>query len=1629
MKLKLEKIIFNNLLLKLIFLNNLFYSMLSIKIGFNPYIKKLNSGRYCLISSEKITFFNESLTSNSNDYYFNSEIYPNDYSYTINIEQFSKEDGEYIIIFFYKYLFLFSKNETFILNKKINFTEPINKHSIVVPYGHSNNEYYFSIIYINNTSLIFKKGIFNSRSKDISFFNPIYQRQNFSSLKTSSFSCKLMKYNKTNIINCIYGNSYKVEVTNFNPFNDFKVIENLPILYYENNFGYLSYFKSLILPSKEESLVCMFNSSNYYLYCGIYDILTSTFTKYKDFYFNYFPYYANMIFIEYFNETNKILIGINDYGRTMNIYQCSVELKCEDLKKNVITLYYSSVYPNIVLPKNKNNYYVLVKNYDNNNFISSDYLFILNNLTFNSTKELTCEYYFNYEHTKCIQKIPDGFYCNDTRSKTIDKCHDNCKTCEKGPTNDNNNCLTCIQDSKNKYYDEGNCVSNCNNIFYNYNSTLMCKCKTNSNCSLCTQKSLELNLCISCNNDLGYYKKLYEYSSSDEFIKCYKDLEGYYLNNDRKTFYPCYETCKNCSEEGDLFNHKCTQCYDGYELKNDFENISNCYEKCSYFYYYQNNEYFFCTQDENCPKNYSKLISEKGRCIDKCSNDNIYKYEYKNKCYEQCPQGTKDLGKNKTCIGELICNNSYYNYNRTECLEYIPIGYYCNDTKLKTINKCHEKCESCLFGPTNNSTNCLKCKNSSLFLDFGNCVQKCSNGYILDEYVRVCKCSRDIKCEICNEESSLLGQCITCNNQEGYYSKYNDNKNIFPGFVNCYNNKTISDGYYLNNSLDLYMPCFHSCNKCSFYGDEKNNNCDECKIGYYINKNISNNSNCYEKCDNYYYFDSSNKYHCTESNKCPENYKLIRSEKKCIDNCNKDIKYSYEYLNECYSNCPNNTESNKNNICILNNNNLSYQLECPEEYPYENIYEKECIKECNITYLLNNICKINNPIAKQAIADNIRYSIANGKINDILTYITKNGEDLIINEKDIKYQITTTQNQNNNNNNISTIILGECENILKEKYKINSNEPLLIFKMDISVEGLSSSVVEYEIYHPITKQPLNLNYCKNSHIQILLPVSINENEIDKYNPSSDYYNDICYPSTSESGTDIILKDRQKEYVNNNLSLCESGCTFSRYDSNTKKAICICNIKLKITDIKNLKIDKNVFFDGFKNFKNLINISVLKCYKLLFTKKGFLYNIANYILIPIIIYNIISSIVFYLKGYDLLKNQIKKLIEQLKEYENNNKISNENIIDKNIEIYAKKVEETQKPEESKQIKTHKVIKKKKKIKKKIKHNVNNINIMNNIQNENINFPPIRKTKNNISQENRSKFKNNNIDASGGLKSSDTKRNLDKNSTNLKIKDKNFNENLILKDIILPEEKEQKEQKEQKIVKPAEFYNDTELNSLSYKEALIIDKRNYFQYYLSLIKKKQILIFTFYITNDYNSIIIKICLFFFVFVLYFFVNALFFNDSTMHKIYEDKGVFKFIYHLPKIIYSTIISSIISIIVKPFSLSEKNILAIKKEENIGNSENKLTRLLKCLSIKFILYFIISLFFLILFWYYLACFCAVYRNTQYYLIKDTLISFALSMLYPFGLNLLPGIFRMNSLKNNDREIMYKISLIIQLI
>ena len=227
------------------------------------------------------------------------------------------------------------------------------------------------------------------------------------------------------------------------------------------------------------------------------------------------------------------------------------------------------------------------------------------------------------------------------------------------------------------------------------------------------------------------------------------------------------------------------------------------------------------------------------------------------------------------------------------------------------------------------------------------------------------------------------------------------------------------------------------------------------------------------------------------------------------------------------------------------------------------------------------------------------------------------------------------------------------------------------------------------------------------------------------------------------------------------------------------------------------------------------------------------------------------------------------------------------------------------------------------------------------------------------------------------------------------------------------------------------NDEELNSLEYDVSVLIDKRTYFQYYWSLLKKKQLILFTFFPSNDYNLFSIKICLFLLSFSLYFTINGFFFSDETMHKIHEDKGKFNIIYQIPQILYSTIISSIINMILKKLSLSEKNIIALKQENDINKMKNYSKKIKRCINIKFIIYFFLNALFLLFFWYFITCFCAVYRNTQIILIKDTLFSFALSMLYPFGLNLLPGILRIPALRseNKDKKNLYKVSLIVALI
>ena len=219
---------------------------------------------------------------------------------------------------------------------------------------------------------------------------------------------------------------------------------------------------------------------------------------------------------------------------------------------------------------------------------------------------------------------------------------------------------------------------------------------------------------------------------------------------------------------------------------------------------------------------------------------------------------------------------------------------------------------------------------------------------------------------------------------------------------------------------------------------------------------------------------------------------------------------------------------------------------------------------------------------------------------------------------------------------------------------------------------------------------------------------------------------------------------------------------------------------------------------------------------------------------------------------------------------------------------------------------------------------------------------------------------------------------------------------------------------------ENLNDEELNSLEYNIAVFVDKRTYFQYYWSLLKKKQLILFTVLPANDYNLFSLKVGLFILSFSLYFTINGFFFDDSTMHKVTESNGKYDIIYQIPQILYSSIISAIINMLLKKLSLSEKSLLSLKQEKDLKRAKKISINIRRCIIVKFIIFFILSNILLLFFWYFISCFCAVYTNTQTVLIKDTMISFCLSMLYPFGINLLPGFLRIPALRDEKKNSKY---------
>ena len=196
-------------------------------------------------------------------------------------------------------------------------------------------------------------------------------------------------------------------------------------------------------------------------------------------------------------------------------------------------------------------------------------------------------------------------------------------------------------------------------------------------------------------------------------------------------------------------------------------------------------------------------------------------------------------------------------------------------------------------------------------------------------------------------------------------------------------------------------------------------------------------------------------------------------------------------------------------------------------------------------------------------------------------------------------------------------------------------------------------------------------------------------------------------------------------------------------------------------------------------------------------------------------------------------------------------------------------------------------------------------------------------------------------------------------------------------------------------------------------------------------KQPIIFGFCPIKDYNTFIIKSCIFFLSFAIYYAINFVFFSEETIHKIYEDGGKYDIVFFIPQISIAFAISHVITVIIKVIFLSERNLATINIQKTGDISYDVSEKEKKNLFIKYSFFFILGIIFLGIFWLFLSAFGAVYQNTQIIVFENTLISFGISLVYPFFFNLFPCALRTCSLadKKQGLKLIYNISKFFQLL
>ena len=460
---------------------------------------------------------------------------------------------------------------------------------------------------------------------------------------------------------------------------------------------------------------------------------------------------------------------------------------------------------------------------------------------------------------------------------------------------------------------------------------------------------------------------------------------------------------------------------------------------------------------------------------------------------------------------------------------------------------------------------------------------------------------------------------------------------------------------------------------------------------------------------------------------------------------------------------------------------------------------------------------------------------------------------------------------------------------------------------------------------------------------------------------------------------------------------------------------------------------NNFIDLIKtnaDISKASNIKVMKCFSKIFKQSLFTENYGFYIIFFLIIFNVIILVYFPLTKIDKLLNEYcTDVLDKMKKIYNNNtvegKLTEDDKKEQIIKNKTENIEENKKENINKKINLNIDMNNKPIIalyqgdRKKIPFNTSKNKIISRLRFNYINQPTSNLILTNNSKNEKTNLSLNNIKEKYytiELNKDDEKEKkiIDK------LKGKNNSDYYIyyiIKNI--PYE-------ERKI-----YLSESEIENLSYKNALQIENRNGAEYYFSLLKEKNKIISIFFNDKDYNIQSAKILIFIFDFNLSLTINALFYNDETIYQINQQDGKYNLKLKYARVIYSAIISVIISFIIELLGFSHKSIIKLRYYKKVKDTENEIPKLIKKIKLKYIIFSCLTIFFNIIFFYYISAFCSIYSVIQTHMISDSLISFLLTISYSLIFSIISTIIRIFALKkeNKLRHFFYLISWIISLI